>query len=380
MSDSTNPSMTSALSLVDVTRKAVEVFGRPDLDDRLAKARRGLTDRDTYVVVVGEFKQGKSSLVNALLNAHICPVDDDIATAVPTFLRFAAEARAQVTTLSRDPESIDPAEPELVDIGLDDVRDYVTEQQRRDDQRVEAVHIWLGRKLLEGGLTIVDTPGVGGLGSVHALATRGALSMANAVVFVTDASQELTATELEFLQSAQSVCPEVVVVVTKTDFYPSWRKIVELNRGHLERLGLEILLLPVASPLRVEASRVSDHELNQESGYPGLVDFIRDQVSAVAEADAIRRAAADVTAVVNQLVTQFDAEHALLSDPERAHSIIADLNQTKERTESLRSQASKWNQTLGDGEQYEQTKEQGYLKVSAINLNPLGRTHDLTPM
>ena len=48
------------------------------------------------MLIVGEFKQGKSSLVNALLNATVCPVDDDIATAVPTSVRCAVEAEAAV--------------------------------------------------------------------------------------------------------------------------------------------------------------------------------------------------------------------------------------------------------------------------------------------
>ena len=43
-------------------------------------------------MVVGEFKQGKSSLVNAMLNAPVCPVDDDVATSVPTLVRYAAAA------------------------------------------------------------------------------------------------------------------------------------------------------------------------------------------------------------------------------------------------------------------------------------------------
>ena len=45
------------------------------------------------VLVVGEFKQGKSQLVNALVNAPVCPVDDDIATAVPTVVRHAETTR-----------------------------------------------------------------------------------------------------------------------------------------------------------------------------------------------------------------------------------------------------------------------------------------------
>ena len=47
--------------------------------------------------------------------------------------------------------------------------------------------------------------------------------MADAVVFVTDASQELTRSELDFVRQARDLCRTVVCVLTKTDFYPAWR-------------------------------------------------------------------------------------------------------------------------------------------------------------
>ena len=95
--------------------------------------------------------------------------------------------------------------------------------------------IGLPRKLLEGGLVLVDTPGVGGLGSAHGAATMSALPSADAVLLVSDAAQEYTGPELEFLGAAMKLCPNVACVVTKTDLYPHWRRIMELDRGHLAR-------------------------------------------------------------------------------------------------------------------------------------------------
>ena len=67
--------------------------------------------------------------------------------------------------------------------------------------------------LLEGGLTLVDTPGVGGLNAGHAAATLAFLPSADALVFVTDASAELSGPELEFLASARGAGPPVLVAV-----------------------------------------------------------------------------------------------------------------------------------------------------------------------
>src|SRR5690606_40618541 len=64
---------------------------------------------------------------------------------------------------------------------------------------------------ISGGLVLVDTPGVGGLGSAHGAATMAAVAGADAVVFVSDAAQEYTRPELDFLASAMQMCPNVEI-------------------------------------------------------------------------------------------------------------------------------------------------------------------------
>jgi hypothetical protein len=338
-----------ARTVVDIAVKACEAYDRADLRARLLQAREQLEDRGVHVVVVGEFKQGKSSLVNALLNAEVCPVDDDIATGVPTFLRFGEQPRAQVSVISATDDGDDPPDPVSHEIAIEDVRGFVMEHRGVAGKKVDAVEIWLGRRLLEGGMVLVDTPGVGGLGSPHAAATMAALPLADAVVFVTDASQEFTATELAFLRQAHAVCPRLVVAVTKTDFYPAWRKIIDIDRGHLRAHGLDVPVINLAAPLRMVASRTSDRELNQESGYPRLVSYLRDQVAARAASDAVFNAGADVLAAVDQIESQFQAERAAIADPAVAESVVEELKATRTRTEALRGRAAKWSQTLTDG-------------------------------
>src|SRR5215471_3586341 len=84
----------AAIAVVEHGLRACEAYRRPDLGERLGAARRRLADPGIHIVVAGEFKQGKSSLVNALVGAAVCPVDDDVATAVPTYVRHGAETTA----------------------------------------------------------------------------------------------------------------------------------------------------------------------------------------------------------------------------------------------------------------------------------------------
>lgn len=328
--------------------QATTAYDRPDLGERLERALVSIGDPAVNVVVVGEFKQGKSSLINALLNAKVCAVDDDIATAVPTVVRHGDEQKAWALTKPSDA----PADVEATkqQIPFTDVPAFETELGAPlDDVQVTGVEIEIPRRLLDNGLVLIDTPGVGGLGSAHSTAALGALSVANAVVFVSDASQEYTRAEIDFLHQAVELCPHVLCVMTKIDFYPDWRRVKEINQGHLARTGFTVPILPVSSMLRLEAARLKDRQLNEESGFASLVKWLNDDVVANANTREVQSAKNDLLRATDQLEGQFEAELVSLKDPARAAELVDQLEAAKNRSERLRSAVSKWNVTLNDG-------------------------------
>jgi gas vesicle protein len=340
-----------ALGAIVQAKTAVKAYGREDLTSRLEGARERLEDPAFHVLVVGEFKQGKSSLVNALLNAPVCPVDDDIATSAPTAVRWSERPSAEV--LYRPPEDTgegERPEPEREKIDFDRVHEFVTEGPNpENERRVHSVEVGIPRQLLADGLVLVDTPGVGGLGSAHSSITIGALPMADAVIFVSDASQEFSGPELDFLKTARSMCPNLLCVLTKTDFYPEWRKIKELDEGHLKDARVKTVILPISSTLRAQALEADDQELNDESGFPAMVGYLQREVIANADALTVKAACNDIIGVVDQLAAQFSAERKALQNPEQAAEVMRKLELAKEQADRLRGQAAKWQQTLGDG-------------------------------
>ena len=335
----------AAVDLVDLALKATTAYGRPDLGGRLLHTRKRLADPDVRVLVVGEFKQGKSQLVNALVNAPVCPVDDDIATAVPTVVKHAETTTA---ALVRDPGDDRPME--RTEVPASQLAQHVSEAGNPGNKAMLSyAEVGLPRKLLEGGLVLVDTPGVGGLGSAHGAATMSALPTADAVLLVSDAAQEYTAPELEFLQAAMALCPNVACVVTKTDLYPHWRKIMELDRGHLRNVGVDAELFPVSSTLRLIAAKNQDAELMGESGFRPLVDFLLKRVVARSDDLDRRSAGQDVLSVADQLATGMKAELAVQEDPQRMDALVRELTMAKSRADELRQRTSRWQITLNDG-------------------------------
>ena len=219
--DELTPSAAVELALTTVAR-----YRRPDLEGRLRQARARLDDGHVRVLVVGEFKQGKSLLVNGLVGAPVCPVRDDVATSVATVVSHAPQPAITLRARVQGPDgrsTVRPVQRTEVPVAAmaEALAGYVTERGNPGNRRgLAEVEARLPCRLLAGGLQIVDTPGVGGLRSLHGAATMAALPTADAVLLVSDASQEYTAPELEFLRQAIRLCPNVVCVAHEDRHVP----------------------------------------------------------------------------------------------------------------------------------------------------------------
>jgi hypothetical protein len=332
--------------------RTIAPYQRPDLEERLRQSGYRLRTGRVRVLVVGEFKQGKSLLVNGLVRAPVCPVYDDVATSVPTVVSYAKEPTAAMVRVIEAADDGDPSRARLerVEMPIEELGQHIAETGNPGNrQGWRQAEIGIPRAVLAGGLEIVDTPGVGGLSSVHGAATMTELPMADAVLFVSDASQEYTAPELEFLRQASKVCPNVLCVLSKIDLYPEWERIAELDRAHLAAQGIEAELLTVSSAMRVHAIRKGDDAVDQESGFPVLIDYLRERVVKQADLLARRSTAHDIVAVTEQVATALLAERTSYTDPDASALVIRELTEAKERAAALKERSARWQHTLSDG-------------------------------
>src|SRR4029453_9559230 len=83
-------------------------------------------------------------------------------------------------------------------------------------------------------LSLVDTPGVGGLDSLHAEIALDAVERATPLLFVGGASAPFSQPEIDFLVEASKRVNFVLFALTKTDAYPGWRTILADDRGQLQ--------------------------------------------------------------------------------------------------------------------------------------------------
>jgi dynamin family protein len=198
----------------------------PDAAADIDGLRRREITRPSFAVV-GETKRGKSSLVNALIGVpNLSPVDAAVATA--SYLEFSHSA-------THGARAYVPGQEDPVALSLGDLRDWGTVLGRMPDgirppRRIEVLH---SAPLLQY-LTLIDTPGVGGLDSLHVEIALDAVERSTALLMVVDASSPFSQPELSFLIEASKRVNFVVFALTKVDAYPGWRTILTDNKNQLQ--------------------------------------------------------------------------------------------------------------------------------------------------
>jgi replication fork clamp-binding protein CrfC len=332
------------VELIDHTTKLASMYERADLVERLDRAKVRIMDPQIRVVIAGQLKQGKSQLLNSLLNVPVARVGDDETTVLATVVSYGEEPTAKLIVNVGD-----GAEPLAIDIPPTDVKNDLRRAPQAGGREVLRVEVTAPSPLLKNGLAFIDTPGVGGHGQPHLSATLGLLPDADALLMVSDTSQEFTEPEMTFVRQAIEICPVATILATKTDLYPHWREIVNANVGHLQRAGVTAPVTPVSSVLRSHAIAMNDKELNEESNFPAIVKFLSDKVLS-RENDRVRdEVLIEVRSAAEHLTLAVESELSSINDPEARGRLTADLERRKQEATDALAQTSLWQQVLNDG-------------------------------
>lgn len=209
----------------------------------------------TTILVCGEFKRGKSTFVNALIGRKVCPTDTDICTSTVTCIKYGEKVKA--TRLYGDFSNLKTQE-----IDFDDIERYTVGSDEEIDNTV-CIELELPLPELQKGLTIIDTPGVGGLDPRHAALTNFFLPRADITLFMTDVNEPLTTTELDyFKEKVLKYARYSAVIVNKADLKEE-KQVEEIKQDTLNKIvsytqleaqNLHILSVSSADCIREETN------------------------------------------------------------------------------------------------------------------------------
>lgn len=210
-----NASISTTAGLSGVTDHSLQAiadvalrYGLDDIAQRAdvtaAQAARGTLT----VAVVGQFKAGKSSLLNALMGIPLLPVRALPATSVITVLANGASTAGVVTYLSGTDQAITPDEVDL----------YVTEQHNPDNHRsVARVKLTTPALAAFPDLEFVDTPGLGSVFDAASSLSTTWLPNTGAALVAVNATQPLSAADLDLIEQLRTFTPDIAIVLSKAD-------------------------------------------------------------------------------------------------------------------------------------------------------------------
>jgi len=188
-------------------RLAMEAGCEPMAADARSLAGRVRAGR-FYVVCVGQYKRGKSTLLNALMGERVLPVGVVPLTVVVTILRYGTPRTARVQF----------ADGSWADIEPDAIAEYVTEEKNPENSKgVAVVEVLTPNSLLESGLCLVDTPGIGSVFIDNTEATRAFVPHIDAALVVLGTDPPISAEELVLVEEIARQCPELIFVLGKAD-------------------------------------------------------------------------------------------------------------------------------------------------------------------
>ena len=347
-----SPAAASRTPEESVTRAAdiARRYGQDSAADRAVQMLNA-TFRAGTVVVMGEVKRGKSSLVNALIaQPDLLPVDVLTCTSAP--IRVAVSHDGPVVpqvTLVRGTEREMILATELarwvtVD-GVGSLQGNTNAGLEEAQDPPSSAEIAVRYPDMDG-ITVVDTPGVGGLDKRAVTAALQEARHAGVLLMVCDASTPITAPEMDILRQAHDSVGGVIVAVTKTDKNTRrWRAIVEDNKRLISsHMGIDVPVVGVSSLRALDAARCIDParraELERRSGIAQLRSQLRAQLRQPA-AMGQRAALQSITTTLTGIAKTVRDDIRLLAESSTA---VEQLEAEKTTLERLREESSEFEQ------------------------------------
>ncbi len=295
----------------------------------IAESARSYAERAAeglfYVTCIGQFKRGKSTLLNALVGRNVLPVGIVPVTTIPTILRHGDRPAARVRFRAAD----------WKEVPLESVDEYVSEDKNPENRKgVQCLEIFLPSPLLASGMCLVDTPGLGSVFSGNTAATHAFIPHIDAALVVIGADPPLSGEELQFVEIVAQEVRDLLIVLNKAD------RVGETERSQAAAFARRVLesRLHRAIPGIYEVSALERvEERGAERDWPKLLEELERLRQHSGRALGQKAAHRGLRRSVCQLLGVVEEERRALQRPvEESERRIAELHKTFEQAENAR--------------------------------------------
>ncbi len=194
-------------ALNDLERIARE-RGELALAADIAEAGKAAEAGQFTLALLGQFKRGKSTLLNALLGRPVSPVDVAPLTSTIIVIQQGSDERCEIQFQEGRREAV----------AFEEIATYVTQEGNPGNRLgVQAAFVYLDHPLLSLGVRLVDTPGVGSVFGLNTDVTQGFLPRIDVALVVLGGEPPITGDELELVKAAAPRAGKLIFVMNKAD-------------------------------------------------------------------------------------------------------------------------------------------------------------------
>lgn len=338
------------LSTMEKSRALAVQLNYPTVAGSIGETMEEFRKKEMMVVVVGEARRGKSSLLNALLSetSSVFPVDVNVCTNVVTIVRYGEKEK--IEALIEDSRRKEGLRSET--ITREQIQDYVSEKGNPNNYKnVKVLTVSIPNELLKEGVVFVDTPGVGSMNISHAETTYGFLPNADLLLFVSDSNSGLTETEINFLKRGYKYCRNILFPLTKKDLNPDFQVIADDNRNKISHaLGIpedSVEIIPVSSTLRLRGLERNSRAMYASSNFPEFERAIWTNIARNRAEIMILPYLLEVKEELYKITDNVAAQYQLLNgDREKTEELIGVLNSEILTLNDLQQDSAEWKNQL----------------------------------
>lgn len=280
------------------------------LEEYLVDIKQKLLRDRFNLVVLGEFKRGKTTFLNALLGSNLLPTAVVPLTSIVTLIQYGEKTRSEVIFLNGD----------IKEITLNELPEFVTEEGNPgNEKKVKLVQLEHPSPYLKDGVILIDTPGVGSIYQNNTDETYNYLPRVDAAIFLLSSDQPISQSELNFLKDIAQYSAKTFFILNKVDYLSveDRQRALDFSKKVLvEKVGFEdVNIYPLSAKLALEGKLTGDNEKVKASNLHGFTVILENFLLAEKGRAAINAACNKVNNAAGELQLGLDLEMKALGIP-----------------------------------------------------------------
>lgn len=361
------------VSLIERQIDIVRAINKPDQEAKLKNLKNLVQSSSFKVMVLGEFKRGKSTFINALLGEEILPAYSTPCTAIINEVKWSRNKSALLHFNKSDCKTVKPP----LNVPVDKIEEYVVikddvdQSQAINESPYEKLELFWPLKICENGVEIIDSPGLNEH-KTRQQVTESYLVNVDAILFVLSCEQL-------FSKSEQEVVDNKLIPMGHKDIFFICNRINMIRKNEIDKVR-QFALAKLSPRTRLGAERIffinalgaldgklkNDANALQESGVPRLENELekfltneRGQIKILRPAQDLKNSIQEVKKSIPEQksmlginVTELEERYAKLQEPlqlleKKRQNIVKQLEISIEDTrEQVNSKTKAFCQTL----------------------------------